>query len=263
MIIFDEIATAYHQNPALGSSDIRDFIRSPQLFKDRQDGITQKETPAMAFGTTSHMCVLEPKRFAALVAVKPAGMSFGSAEGKAWQARNHDKHIVTSSDYQTLSMMHTRMPDEVRRIFARGASEVTVRCVIDGLCVQCRVDHWDRTGGMKYDFKTISAIEKIDKAIWQHRLDIQDRWYSRVIEAETAEKAPASAFIFAETAAPYRWRIVRLDLDYIAIADRDIDTAISGILARNKSGCWEDPDGLDYMASPPAWMNDSDMNEEE
>ena len=37
MISYDEGADAYHANPAIGSSDIRAFMRSPILFKKQRE----------------------------------------------------------------------------------------------------------------------------------------------------------------------------------------------------------------------------------
>lgn len=258
MISYDEASDAYHQNPAIGSSDLRAFIRSPRLFRDTMDGLVERESAALLFGTASHMALLEPARYAEQCAVKPEGMSFSTTSGKDWRDEHAGKTIVKAADAKHIEFMQARMPDEIRMILNSGRSEVTVRTRVAGLDAQCRVDLWDERGRMKYDLKSIAAIESIEAAIYKYGYHIQDRWYSRVIAAETGEKAPGSAFLFAESKPPYRWRIVRLDLDYIFLADAAIDAALAGIAARTKSGCWEDPEDLEMMASPPAWLNDSD-----
>jgi hypothetical protein len=268
-IIYGETSEAYHANPAIGSTDARAFLRSPRLFRDQQDGLEAKETPAMAFGTTAHMSVLEPASFAERRVIQPetypcakgpSKWTYGAAYCKAWRDEQHaaGRVIVTTENERTLLMMHERMPDQVKRIFATGRTEVTVRTIVEGLALQCRVDCWDEAGAMKYEFKTISAIEKVETEIWRRGYHIQERWYSYVIAMATGEKPPASRLVFVETAAPYRWRIVQLDLDYIFLGDRAVGDALAGIKARTKSGCWDDPAPLELMASPPPWMNDSD-----
>lgn len=268
-IIYGETAEAYHANPAIGSTDARAYLHSPRLFKDQQDGLEPKETPAMAFGSTAHMSVLEPASFAERRVIQPetypgakgpSKWTYGAAYCKAWRDEQHaaGRVIVTTENERMLLMMHERMPDQVKRIFATGRTEVTVRTIVEGLALQCRVDCWDEAGAMKYEFKTISAIEKVETEIWRRGYHIQERWYSYVIAMATGEKPPASRLVFVETAAPYRWRIVQLDLDYIFLGDRAVGDALAGIKARTKSGCWDDPAPLELMASPPAWMNDSD-----
>ena len=262
-IIYDEPAATYHANTAIGSSDIRDYIRSPQLFRDRQDGVMPvQETPAMRLGTLTHLAMLEPGRFAAETVAKPEGMSFATKDGKAWRDAHEGKQIITENESASIYLMQQRMPAEVRAMLTSGKSEVTVRTKLNGIDCQCRVDHWDRDGRMKYDLKTIGAIEKIDNTIFRLGYHIQDRWYSRVIKSETGEKEPTSRFIFAETAPPYRWRVVQLDLDYIYLADEKIDEALAGIAARTKSGVWSDGE-LYILASPPAWAIDDENNDDE
>lgn len=260
-IIYDEPATIYHANKALGSSDIRAFIRSPRLFRDQQEGLTAPtETAAMSFGTLAHLCLLEPVRFAETVIPKPEGMSFATKEGKAWRAENEGRLIVTPREATDLHYMRERLPSEIRRALASAKTEVTVRAPMNGLDCQCRVDVWEgpTVGGVVYDLKTIKAIEGVDRAIHHLSYHVQQQWYRRVIAAETGAKPPAFRFLFVETQAPYRWRIVQLDLDYIYLADEAIDQAISGIKARTASGCWDDPEDINIMASPPAWMDASD-----
>lgn len=267
-IIYDEPAEAYHANPAIGSTDARAFLRSPRLFRDQQEGLEAKETRAMVFGTTAHMAVLEPASFGERVIEQPetypgekgpSKWTYAANYCKAWreEQRAAGKVIVTAAECRALAMMHERMPDQIKRLFAAGRTEVTVRTETDGLPIQCRVDVWDQPGAMKYEFKTISAIEKVETEIWRRGYHIQERWYSYVIGLATGEKPPASRLVFVETAAPYRWRVVQLDLDYIFMGDRAVSDALAGIKARLKSGCWDDPAPLELMASPPAWANAS------
>jgi hypothetical protein len=258
-----ETMDEYHRNAAIGSGDIRDFIRSPQLYRDRQDGvIPDKDTPAMRLGTLTHMAFLEPERYASSVVTKPEGMSFATKEGKAWRDAHEGKEIVTEMESANIHHMRNRMPDEVRTMLASGLSEVTVRNKLAGFDVQCRADHWDRPGNMVYDLKTISAIEKVEGQIYKMGYHIQAQWYRRVIEAETG-KIPTMRLIFAETAPPYRWRVVQLDVDYQLLADQQIDDALEGIASRTKSGDWSDPEDLHLVASPPSWLNDDDTENEE
>jgi len=238
-IILNESANAYHENPAIGSGDIRDLIKSPSLFRDRQTGLAKKSTPAMLFGHASHMALLEPMRYATEVAIKPKGMSFGTSEGKIWQARNADRLIVSHEDGQALDRIHQRMPAEVRRILKGSDTEVTVRRELDGIPVQCRFDVWSQDRTKAWDFKSIADIDTAEKSIWKLRYDIQERWYSLLAQHETMIR-PDFGFVFFETALPHRWRIIDLDADFKARADEDLDRAFLDLRARMASGDWSD-----------------------
>lgn len=253
MISYDEPADIYHENEAIGSTDLRNYIKSPRLFRDILDGEETKETEALLFGLASHLALLEPKRFAECVALKPKGMSFATVEGKAWRARyGTGKIIVTDDDARHLTGMHARMPAEVRAIFAALRTEVTVRTEMNDLQVQARFDLF---GPKCWDLKSIDDIANVERAIPKRGYHIQKRFYQRVLAAELKSTLVPMGFIFAEKVPPYRWRIVELDADYDAIADEAIDKALHEILARTKSGCWDDPRALHLIASPPEWMH--------
>lgn len=253
---FSESAADYHCNAAIGSGDLRDFLRSPRLFADRQQGLDRKDTPALLFGQASHMALLEPIRFARDCAFKPEGMNFATIDGKAWK-KEHEaagKLIVTFDQAEALQRMHDRMPLEVREIFGRCHAEVTVRTEIDGIPVQCRPDVLERDWSLFYDVKTCERIEDIERSTYKFGYHVQARFYGRVIAAERgATTMPDCRLIFVEKAPPYRWRIAQMDADFALIGDRAVTDALAGIAARRKSGCWDDAADIHELLSPPDW----------
>lgn len=259
MISYTENSADYHASGAIGSGHIRDYLRSPRLFKDKRDGLVpESESPALVLGTLTHLAMLEPARFSAAIAVKPAGMSFATKDGKEWKAAYGGRTIITEADYGTIYMMQQRMPEEVRAALTSGQSEVTVRTELNGLPVQCRVDHWNRTGRVAYDLKTIDAIENVEREIHKRGYFVQGRFYQRVIAQETNE-APDFLLVFVEKSFPFRWRIAHLH-EWNALADEKIDEALHGIAARTKSGDWSDPAPLHIYPELPQWLQ-SDITE--
>lgn len=252
MILYDEAEQDYHSNLAIGSGDVRAFIRSPQLFMDQRDGIYPRESRALLFGAASHLSLLEPARYARTVAIKPDGMSFATKEGKAWRAEHAGRVIVSAKDAEALELMHRRMPPCVREILSGdGRAEVSVRRDVDGMACQARVDWWK--GSTLYDLKTISKIELIDRAIAARRYDVQQEWYRMVVRAETGHDLQFQ-FLFVETAPPYRWRIVELDQEWMEAGRRAMDDAVMGIKTRCESGCWTDDGSIYITATPPPWL---------
>ena len=238
----------------MGSGDIRDFIRSPRLFRDRMDGLLPvPESEAMAFGTAFHCAVLEPDKFAAGYVVKPEGMSFAAKEGKAWRDAHEGATIISAKDQTRIDFMLTRMPAEAKALLSGGKSEVTFRVELAGFQCQCRADHISEDLTMLADLKTISAIERVEKEVFARGYHIQARWYQRIVEAETGN-IPEFRLVFCESAAPYRWRIVSLDGDYLNLADEKIDTALAGIAACEKADDWPDHKPLLMHLTPPPWL---------
>lgn len=262
MILLDEPAEAYHANHAIGSGDVRAFIRSPQLYADTRSGIFPRETPAMLFGTASHLALLQPDLFRKDCVRKPDGMNFATKEGKAWRDEQAGRIIVPFDKWAALERMHERMPTEIRAIMGKCDREVTVRRELDGLQVQCRFDLWSKDRSAAYDLKSVASIESAERSIWKLRYDVQERWYTLLGQLEVG-KRPSFRFIFTETSPPHRWRIVELDLDYKMTADADLDRAFIGIRERIKSGDWSDPEDIHEMVSPPKWLADDEETEGE
>ena len=261
MIIYNEPSETYHANTALGSSLLRDFIKSPRLYRDRLDDLAPvKTTEAMEFGTSFHMAILEPERFAAETITKPDGMLFTTKKGKAWRDQNSHLRILSLADSHNIACMQARMPANISDLLRNGAAEVTFRNVLAGIDAQCRADYLSKSCTF-YDLKTINDIDKIDHSIFTRGYHIQVRWYQKIIAAEF-NYLPQARLIFAETAPPFRWRVVLLDADYMRLADESIDAALRGIAQCEKDGDWSDEQKEIYLASPPAWTQQFTENEE-
>lgn len=257
-------ASKYHANTGqyLTSSLLRDFIRSPRLYRDQIETGVRNETDAMRLGTATHCFFLEPDRWQSEYVIKPADIKFTTKEGKAWRDKNAGRSIIGADDVTILNRMLGRMPEDVRRLLLIGNKyEVTVRNKLGDLDAQCRLDCWNREGNVIVDLKTISAIERIEKAIWQNRYDIQLRFYSQLVQVETGVR-PVARLVFIETAAPFRWKIVELDVDFNMMADMQICAALERLHACTRSGDWSDRSDQYMMASPPVWMREDEEDED-
>ena len=250
-IIFDEPAEVYHANPAIGSSLVRSFLKSPQLFDDIRKGTAKEETPALLYGTNFHTMMLEPVRWHAAVTVKPDGMSFATRDGKAWRDEHADKTIVSFSDAVHLNRMRERMPAKVAALINGSKTEVTIRTTLNDISAQCRFDVF---GDTRVDLKSIEDMDTVAMSVRKYGYHIQQAWYQRVESAETGKAARPFLFVFAEKKPPYRWRIVELDADYQALGEQAVDDALSGISACIQLGTWNDTGPQHQILSPPEWM---------
>lgn len=88
----DISAEEYHADPAIGASMIEDFISSRRLFEGRYVTKTippKAQTPAMKLGTLIHLRILEPQRFAEVVAPPTPE---NAPDGKKWNRRKGSDH---------------------------------------------------------------------------------------------------------------------------------------------------------------------------
>ena len=266
-IIYDEPMDQYHANAAIGSGDLRAFMRSPRLYMDQRLGIGgKKESAALALGTLAHTFFLEPARYAKEVVVKPEGHDGRTKEGKAWNEANAGRMVISPADQQVLDILKVRMPSEVSGILAdpAGKAEVTYRAELEGVTCQCRADwqvpsHTDETMEI-YDLKTCQNVDDAAKSVWDWGYHIQQEFYRFVVRANLG-KFPRFTFIFCETAAPYRWRIVRLDDTLARHAQEKIGYALAGIRHCIETDDWSDTSPIHQTVSAPKWAGLTDSTE--
>lgn len=263
-IYYDHTFEDYLHDPGIGSGNARRWLTSPQLFKDSLDGICPvKDRAAYQIGRLAHMAILEPARYTKLIASegpinKLTGKRFGR-ETKAfseWQTANPDLIVVDP----WLPRMLDRMPPEVRRIFrAPGHAEVSVYQTIAGVQVKARVDWLQRN--LITDVKTIDNIDNCEKHIHRYGYFFQAGYYRMIMQAETTH-AHNWQFVFCEKEAPWRWKIIELDADWLSYADEKADEVLNAIAIASRTGDYSDRSEVSLMVSRPAWDDDDTEDEE-
>lgn len=110
--------TEYHAHPALGSTDLKNALRSPAHFQANRRAPTEEETAAKRDGKILHTCILEPHTFDAKYAVTPpdapsdlrrfrnaktpaADTLASIAWWDAWDATNPGKAIIKADLYES------------------------------------------------------------------------------------------------------------------------------------------------------------------
>jgi hypothetical protein len=255
MILFDESSDTYHDNPAIGSGNIRDFLKSPKLFRGNMDGLWKRtSSKALELGSLAHLYFLEGEKFQSQVEMVPDGLDRRTKEGKAWAEAKAGKTLIKQEDWQTIEQMAASCPPSVYNLLANGKSEVTVRARMEGLDCQCRFDNWNGYTNTIIDLKTTKDIDTIGQSVWNYGYHIQQEWYQRLALCETG-KQHTFTFIFVETEPPYRWRIVTLADDLTRIAEAKVSKALTGIKERMASGDWTDS-LIQQTITAPAWAKE-------
>lgn len=269
MIINGQSDTVYHANPAIGSTDAKLWLESPQLFKDQIDGIRpRKDSRAFQFGRAAHAYFTDRPLFDRIVSTGPLNEKTGKpygAETKAftdWSAANPGLVILGQRDFADLERMADRMPAQVREILAipDAVAEASIYKDLAGVAVKCRPD-W-MTDRCVYDIKTIGNMADAEKHVSRYKYWFSHAWYRMIIKAETGQSLPFR-FIFAEKSPPYRWRIIDIDADWIGYADATVDRVLGEIAEAQRTGDYSDRGDVCVVVEQPAWGDDAEFSDDE
>lgn len=247
----------YLANPGIGSHLAAEMLDSPRLFRDRQTGMAPiPDRPCFQIGRMVHMAVLEPERYAATTKSRgPINAKTGKAYGRdtsawaEWQAENPD--VLVPEPWLPLAI--ERMPAEVRdalrctrrevSIYAKHSSGITVKARADALAP-----------GVIRDLKTIADINEADRQMAKLNYWFQAGWYAAVHQLALGGMPPEFEFIFMETSAPHRWRILPMDPDALDYAVDKAHQVMDQIGNRTAADDWNDDVPIRRPWSMPEWM---------
>jgi len=147
MIIKNNLSNAeYHDHEAISNSLITKILKSPAHAKAYLDGF-KETTPAMAFGSAFHSCVLEPEKFNEDYAVFEGDKRKKEDKARFEEMVASGKTIITADDFNTITNMATAINDHdiARALLANGLPEQSVFWTdkITGMECKCRPDWWD------------------------------------------------------------------------------------------------------------------------
>jgi hypothetical protein len=262
-VIFGQVDTDYHADPHIGSTDAKLWLESPQLFKDKVDGVmVRKDSRAFQLGRAAHLLFLQPNEFAKAISTGPLNEKLGKPYGAetaaylSWAAMNPGKIVLGQRDLDDLNRMQDRMPAQIKDILrSSGVPESSYYQTIAGVQVKARPD-WIIDGTI-YDVKTIGNMADAERQITKFKYWFSHAWYRMIVKAETGTPMPFR-FIFAEKNPPYRFRIVDIDADWIGYADATVERVVTEIAIAQDTGDWSDRGEVALTVSQPAW---SDMDE--
>jgi hypothetical protein len=267
MIIHGQPDTEYHADPHIGSTDAKLWIDSPQLFKDKQDGVViRKDSRAFQLGRAAHLLFLQPDEFTKAISTGPINEKTGKPYGpdtsaySSWATMNPGKIVLGQRDLDDLNRMQDRMPAQIKDILRPGGvAESSYYLTLAGVAVKCRPD-WIIDGTI-YDLKSIGNMADAEKHISKFKYWFSHAWYRMIVKAETGKTMPFR-FIFAEKSPPYRWRIIDIDADWIGYADATVDRVLGEIAEAQRTGDYSDRGEVSVMASRPAWESDDEEDGE-
>lgn len=247
----------YLAHPGIGSHLAALMLDSPRLFRDTQTGMAPNpDRPCFQIGRMVHMAVLEPVRYAGSVRSRgPINEKTGKAYGRdtiawaSWQELNPD--VIVPEPWLPLAI--ERMPAEVRESLRGTQREASIYAKhSSGLAVKARADAI--APGVIRDLKTITDISDAGRQMANLNYWFQAGWYSTVHQLAFGGMPPEFEFIFMETGAPHRWRIVPMDPDALDYAVDRAQQVMDQIANRTAADDWRDDAPIRQPWSMPEWM---------
>jgi len=257
--------TEYRAHPALNFSLAKHLLKSPAHFKAAQDE-EREETDAMRIGTLAHAMILEGKDLRDLYAIKPAGMSFATKEGKAWR------------DAQTLGILKEEdanmLPKAAQAIaenphaaaLLKGCQHREMAIIGSMMGVECKalldVCGTDGVAWVIGDLKTCqdASPKAFAKDVFNRDYDLQKVWYSTLLSnIEGLETEPYWNWLAIEKTAPFVNAVYTGD-DFTESGMRKLEIVLDRFKECTESGKWPMPyRGINKLERPSWARNGGDQ----
>lgn len=249
----------YRAHPALNFSLAKHLLTSPAHFKAAQDE-EQEETDAMRIGTLAHAMVLEGKDLRDLYAIKPAGMSFATKEGKAWRD-DQTLPILKEEDAESIPAIAeaiAKNPDAAGMLRGCTMREHPIFFTLHGVECKALLDMagTDSRVWVINDFKTSqdASPRKFAKTAYDMHLDMQAAWYSDGLAmAEGLEDPPLFYWTVTEKKKPFFNVVYQPDDETMANGRKKVEKALKRYQDCMKSGEWPMPTKGVQVLRPPNW----------
>jgi len=219
----------YHQDDAKSSTDMRNILKSDELFMSKLTEIIEP-TKAMQQGTALHTYFLERDKFKDEVAVKSSDIKLTTKAGKEWVAKQKDKIIIDEEFFNIFPIIEQKINSKASDIFkVDGVKEASFfwKDKYDINC-KCRPDYLSPDFSYMIDLKTTTDASPrgFKSSVIKFNYAVQAQFYIRGIEQCTDIKPSKFYFIVIEKTKPYHVELYDLDETWLSIADKDIDEAL-------------------------------------
>ena len=249
---------------ALSRSEKVKLLQSPSHYMHGE----KKETPAMYFGSAYHLSALQPELLEKEYAVRPEGMDFRGAIGKAWkaQAEAAGKKIVTHEESDDMFYMSKRLWNHptITPLLQNGEPELTIIWKHPDTEILCkaRLDWVNMEKHIILDLKSCqdARLSKFANHAWDLKYHIQAADYQYGLYCVTKIEHPFY-FIAQEKTAPYEPKLYRASQRFINKGQVEVARAIAIYQECLKSGKWPGYSEEEEELQPPAWVKDNPIIE--
>ena len=251
----------YHAGPGVSKSGLwKLYSTTPAHYI----GEVRKDTKAKAFGTATHMAVLEPHLLERTYGCLPEGHNGTTKEGKAatQAVREAGLEPIKYDEYQAVLRIRDKLhADPIIQRLTKGAKYEQSAYWTDpetGELCRCRPDIYNPSLKMMGDVKTARDAGSwgFAKAIEEYGYHVQDAFYSDGWTMAGGGDVDAFVFIAVESEAPNLFQIYELEP-----ADRDqgrqiYQTALRRYADCKRTGIWPGYPGGVQPITRPKWAHD-------
>ena len=173
----------YHAHPALGSSSLKQLLKSPYKFFQ---GIKINQTKAMVIGSTVHKLVLEPQDFDKEFIVCPK-FDLRTNNGKFAKAQfeemSEGKTIIDEVDFEVAKSCAKALLTQAKPFLSNGVAEMSFFAELDGVEVKCRPDYLIKELGIVADVKVVedASPDAFTKSVANFGYYLQSALYKYVL----------------------------------------------------------------------------------
>lgn len=250
----------YRASSKLNFSLAKHLLKSPAHFKAAQDE-EREETDAMRIGTLAHAMILEGKDLRDFYAIKPAGMSFATKEGKVWRDAQ-TLPILKEEDANMLpkaAQAIAENPHAAHILKQCQHRETAITGTIMGVPCKALLD-CHGTDGVDWviiDLKTTvdASPRGFAKAVANFHLDLQLAFYTTLLSnVHGLEKPPWFAWLPIEKTAPYVNSVYSAE-EWMESGMRKLEYVIDKFKECTESGEWPMPyRGINRLECP-SWAS--------
>lgn len=262
-ILHDLPNADYQAAPALGSSGLKKLAQSPAHLQAMRDPARPDDGPsdAQRTGTLAHCLTLEPDRFSARYAVKPAGMKFSTKDGIAWRDAHANFEIISTEEHvaaqRQAAAVHA-LP-EVGALLRVGRPEVSAfwRDADTGVLCKCRPD-WVAPAGpgvILLDLKKTQDASPAGfaRAVARYRYHLQAPWYVDGYSIASGKPVLGFVFVAVEEEFPHAAAAYMLDDDAMERGRAECRRLLALYRECAERGDWPGYPNTIQQLTLPAW----------
>lgn len=262
----------YHADTeAIGSSMLKDFLRSPALYYGRYvtgDIPRRQATPEMLLGTWTHCLVLEPHKWMGRYIIAPKCDRRTNAGKAAWQVFMDSvdgKEIIDANDRERVDLAHDMAAAVRRHRYASalldmpGPTEQAIRWTDEqtGLTLKAKPDKLIPGGEYPIvpDLKTTidPSPESFQKQAHNLLYHMQAALYMEGVRALTGRPSQF-VFIAVGKEPPHDVWVHTLSERFARLGYRLLRDTLTRLKICQDTGCWMAPGQDDLcLLDPPRW----------
>jgi exodeoxyribonuclease VIII len=246
----------YHEAPALGSTDIKNLLRSPAHYRAAKSAPMESE--ALRIGTLIHECILEPDTWACRRDLPEVNKrtKAGKAELQAfYEVAGEEGWLPVGVEDRALceGMRESAMGHPLVRAMLESADKREQSCFwVDDLGVDCKARFDALVPGLVLDLKSTqdASYSAFRTAVARYGYHTQAAHYSAGAHAVTGEW-PDYAIVAVEKKAPYACAVYQLDEEAMRAGMYQREEAINRYIQCGATGKWPAyPEAVQTLSLP-------------